>query len=174
MLSRVLVNASAKACPAPAPIGAAAGQDIDVDCQILMPRSAEFMYRPQSDISALPRIIQGAKGGRAMSRIAVLISAVSLAALAGCGPMQGKRSELAEREIEQCVAGMAGLIPDDEQRKTVCECTADAKFDPQLSGEAMADVADKCREKAGLDPNDPLGILGEDGSEEQSDETTVY
>jgi len=83
-----------------------------------------------------------------MNRTAAFISAVSLAALAGCGAVQGKRSELAEREIEQCVAGLAGLIPDDEQRKTVCECTADAKFNPQLSGKAMADAVHQCRDKA--------------------------
>ena len=109
-----------------------------------------------------------------MSRIAGLISAVSLAALAGCGGVQGKRSELAEREIEQCVAGLASIIPDDEQRKTVCECTADAKFNPQLSGDAMADAVNQCREKAGLDPDDPFGILEDAGGGEQSDEATVY
>jgi len=109
-----------------------------------------------------------------MNRTAAFISAVSLAALAGCGAVQGKRSELAEREIEQCVAGLAGLIPDDEQRKTVCECTADAKFNPQLSGKAMADAVHQCRDKAGMDPNDPFDILEDDGSEEQSEETTVY
>jgi hypothetical protein len=109
-----------------------------------------------------------------MIRIAGLISAISLAALAGCSPGQGKRSALAEREIEQCVAGLAGLIPDDAQRKTVCECTADAKFNSQLNTTAMADAVDQCRDKAGMDPNDPFGILNDDGSEEQSDETTDY
>jgi hypothetical protein len=99
-----------------------------------------------------------------------LFAAVGFLAVAGCGSQQPERHPMVQREIDQCIAGMGGLVPDERQRKMVCECTADVMHNPALNSDSELDAMAKCRDQAGLDPKDPFDIL--DDNEGQSPSPT--
>ncbi len=96
-----------------------------------------------------------------------LLPIVVCLAVSGCGTEKPQRSPMVQREIDQCIAGMGGLVPDERQRKIACECTAEVMYDPKLDGDAEFKAMAKCRDKAGLDPNDPFDIL-DDGQKAAS------
>lgn len=119
-----------------------------------------------------------------LSRPVVLIfSAPALIALPSCG--SGERHPMVQKEIDQCIAGLSGLIPDATKRKETCECTSDAmQEDRQYAGERTAAYEDAYAKKLqacggpdripGSSASDPFGILKSnpgdtDVSEENSD-----
>lgn len=109
-----------------------------------------------------------------MGAVVHLLSAISIFGVAGCSPDQPTRHPMVQREIDQCVAGLGGLVPDDDQRKIACECTADATVKYRLDTDAMFNAITQCRDKAGLDPNDPFDILDDGRKAAQSAEPTEY
>ncbi|MDT0506693.1 hypothetical protein [Novosphingobium sp. MMS21-SN21R] len=104
-----------------------------------------------------------------ISRPLILIfSACALIALSSCG--SGKRHPMIQKEIDQCIAGLSGLIPDAAKRQETCECTSDAmQEDRQYAGERTAAYEDSYLKKVqacggpdripGSSATDPFGIL---------------
>ena len=109
-----------------------------------------------------------------MRTVVQLLLIVSIFGIAGCSPDQPKRHPMVQRDIDQCIAGLGGLLPDDDQRKIVCECTADATVKYRLDTDAMFKAVTQCRDKAGLDPNDPFDILDDGRNAAQSAAPTEY
>lgn len=75
-----------------------------------------------------------------------------------------------QKEIDQCVAGLSGLIPDLAKRQKSCECTADAMQEDRIyRGERNAAYEDSYAKKVqncggpnkfvGSSESDPFGIL---------------
>jgi hypothetical protein len=110
-----------------------------------------------------------------MRIIARMLSIFALVAISACGAEDAQRAPKVQREVDACIAGMGGLVPDAKQRKIVCECTADATTKHQSDSDAMLKAVAKCRDKAGLDPNDPFDILDADSSNaSQSEDSADY
>lgn len=75
-----------------------------------------------------------------------------------------------QREIEQCIAGLVSLMPDENARRTACECTADA----MQADRTFGGVRDEAYEEAYLkkvqacggpgvgSSDDPFAILPDD------------
>jgi hypothetical protein len=103
-----------------------------------------------------------------------LVAVVALAGLAGCGiaGTEKKRHAMAQKEIDQCVAGFKKMMPDDAKRTKACECISDAMWEDMRHSGPQDEAYEEAHQKRivdcgiaaipGASRSDPFGILGDD------------